>query len=346
MESLNLNTLANSLPNSQQNAETKLTNDFKAAALSITTLYRSSKKNAKRAYNAGYAAACQDLLEFIQQGVSASGDVGHGAGPSRIAEGSTSGMTIGQIMDWTEARVEAIKAREEEEDEDEERAQPARSAAATAAASRAASTAKSAAKKSMNESQPKETLTPLPTPSSPISPHTTIPSTHSSPSPPPSSGPSSRPTIRYTKAKGPSREGFHQPALQTTNLNNSALIGEPFSASAPITPFTEAPILQVGAGVKRRHAMMMMLDSSSPTINIGGGPSSAVSTPGAPATHFHHSGSPNLSRRRTRSARNLNLNLNQHASQLQNQNLNVIQVPNEAMDVEEEGRERKRANRR
>lgn len=130
-----------------------------AAALSITTLYRSSKKNAKRAYNAGYAAACQDLLEFIQQGVSASGDVGQSpAGPSRISEGTTSGMTIGQIMDWTEARVEAIKAREEEEDEDEERAQPARSAAA-AAASRAVATAKAAAKKPMNETQPpKETV--------------------------------------------------------------------------------------------------------------------------------------------------------------------------------------------
>lgn len=30
-------------------------------------------------------------------------------------------MTIGRVMDWTEARVDAIKAREEEEDEDEER---------------------------------------------------------------------------------------------------------------------------------------------------------------------------------------------------------------------------------
>ena len=134
MESLNLNTLANSLPNAQQNAEKELLNDFKgayylsysfkffimmpprflAAALSITTLYRSSRKNSKRAYNAGYAAACRDLLNFIQQGVSAS-DVGS---PSDDLEG---GMTIGKVMDWTEARVDAIKAREEEEDEDEER---------------------------------------------------------------------------------------------------------------------------------------------------------------------------------------------------------------------------------
>lgn len=92
---------------------------FLAAALSITTLYRSSRKNSKRAYNAGYAAACQDLLNFIQQGVSAS-DVGQSpSGASHDVEGR--GMTIGKVMDWTEARVDAIKAREEEEEEDEER---------------------------------------------------------------------------------------------------------------------------------------------------------------------------------------------------------------------------------
>ena len=90
-----------------------------AAAQSITTLFRSSKKAAKRAYNEGYAAACQDLLSFIQQGVSAS-DIGQSPTASSSAvEGG--GMTIGRVMDWTEARMEAIKAREEEEDEEEER---------------------------------------------------------------------------------------------------------------------------------------------------------------------------------------------------------------------------------
>lgn len=89
---------------------------FLAAALSITTLYRSSRKNSKRAYNAGYSTACQDLLNFIQQGVSAS-DIS--PLPAHDMEGG--GMTIGKVMDWTEARVDAIKAREEEEDEDEER---------------------------------------------------------------------------------------------------------------------------------------------------------------------------------------------------------------------------------
>lgn len=83
-----------------------------AAALSLTTLFRSSKTASKRAYNAGYAAACQDLLNMIQQGVSTDAD------PSRE-------VTIGRIMDYIEARLEAIKAREEEEDEEEERSSKA-----------------------------------------------------------------------------------------------------------------------------------------------------------------------------------------------------------------------------
>lgn len=87
-----------------------------AAALSITKLYRSSRTTSKRAYNAGYGAACQDLLTFIQQGVSAS-DLG--SGPLHGVDGG--GMTIGRVMDWTEARLEAIRTTEEEEEEEEER---------------------------------------------------------------------------------------------------------------------------------------------------------------------------------------------------------------------------------
>ena len=89
-----------------------LTQSSAAAALSLTTLYRSSKTASKRAYNAGYSAACHDLLNMIQQGVSTDSD------PSRE-------VTIGRIMDYIEARREAIKAREEEEDEEEERASKA-----------------------------------------------------------------------------------------------------------------------------------------------------------------------------------------------------------------------------
>jgi hypothetical protein len=76
----------------------------KAAALSITNLYRSSRSTSKRAYNSGYAAACADLLQMIQQGVS----------------DSETPPSIGRVMDWVEARLEAIRAREEEEDEEDE----------------------------------------------------------------------------------------------------------------------------------------------------------------------------------------------------------------------------------
>jgi hypothetical protein len=75
--------------------------------LSITNLYRSSRSTSKRAYNSGYAAACADLMQMIQQSVSDS-------------SGSETQPSIGRVMDWVEARLEAIRAREEEEDEEDE----------------------------------------------------------------------------------------------------------------------------------------------------------------------------------------------------------------------------------
>lgn len=59
---------------------------------------------------------------MIQQGVS----VGGAADPTfastgSMIEGAGNEMTIGKVMDWIEARLEAIKSREEEEDEDEEK---------------------------------------------------------------------------------------------------------------------------------------------------------------------------------------------------------------------------------
>ncbi|KAJ3913778.1 hypothetical protein F5877DRAFT_18782, partial [Lentinula edodes] len=111
--SLNLTTLASSLPSPYQNAEKDLLNNFKAAALSITTLYRSSRNASKRAYNAGYASACNDILLMIQQGVSVEGiehTQNHCSETSSTTPSSSQGkgMTIGKVMDWIEARMEAI----------------------------------------------------------------------------------------------------------------------------------------------------------------------------------------------------------------------------------------------
>ncbi|KAJ7098348.1 hypothetical protein C8R44DRAFT_834932 [Mycena epipterygia] len=130
-ESLNLNSLVSSLPSHSLNAssEKELLDNFKAAALSITTLYRSSRHASKRAYNAGYAAACRDLMEMLQLGVSDS----HTLVTDRNEE--QAGMTIGRVMDWVEARLDAVRCREEEEDEEDERERGSHSSAPNASGS-------------------------------------------------------------------------------------------------------------------------------------------------------------------------------------------------------------------
>ena len=90
-----------------------------AAALSITNFYRSSRAASARAYDSGYAAACHDILRMIERGVSADG--GPAAMASNRASASENPMNVGRVMDWIEARLEALKAREEEEAEDEAR---------------------------------------------------------------------------------------------------------------------------------------------------------------------------------------------------------------------------------
>ncbi|TFK18331.1 hypothetical protein FA15DRAFT_709956 [Coprinopsis marcescibilis] len=351
MESLNLNTLVSSLPPGQQNAEKELLNNFKAAALSITTLYRSSRKNSKRAYNLGYAAACQDMLNFIQQGVSASGELGEGEpGPSSAVDGG--GMTIGRVMDWTEARLDAIKALEEDEDEDEEREnqkdhQRKRGAgpSATTTTNVVQSTSSAYRKPAMPSSDPhKISSSTLPTPSSPITQTNAQLPEPCSPSPPPSAPRSTQLQLRFSKSHRPSSKS-DQPipfAAQSANIPQSSFMftGEPHGPPSPqmqMQTFSEPPIVSINAGAKRRHAMMMMLESASSP-----GPSSS-----SPASHgggFGNgvNGGSVPHRRRTRSTRNL-----AHGAQSQNQNVNtIVQSPSEAMDVEEEGRERKRVARR
>jgi hypothetical protein len=59
---------------------------------------------------------------MIQQGVSVGGVVGSSAsGVGPMEEGAGNAMTIGKVMDWIEARLEAVKSREEEEEEEEEK---------------------------------------------------------------------------------------------------------------------------------------------------------------------------------------------------------------------------------
>ncbi|KAH6890947.1 hypothetical protein BKA70DRAFT_1327136 [Coprinopsis sp. MPI-PUGE-AT-0042] len=359
MESLNLNTLASSLPTGQQNAEKELLNNFKAAALSITTLYRSSRKNAKKAYNAGYAQACQDMLNFIQQGVSASSTLGFPdesqAGPSSAVDGG--GMTIGRVMDFTEARLDAIKALEEDEDEDEEKeaAKQAKSKAGPSAAVGVASagavaSTSGASKSGAGDTKPlsrpssktmSTSTSSLPTPSSPVT-HVSSTRSHrqlqqpSSPSPPPSGPPSrfARPTVSASQLRA---SGAKQKSASSTLSSNPKGDDPPMPSTASIQfPDSQVPLeaqtpMVIGAGSKRRHAMMMMLDSPTSGSSATSSPSNVTPTGNGGMPHSgagHH-------RRRTRSSRSL-------AAQGQSQSL----TNGDDMDVEEEGRERKRVARR
>ncbi|KAI0944186.1 hypothetical protein AcW1_001950 [Taiwanofungus camphoratus] len=349
MESLNLNMLANSLPTSNlANAEKDLTNNFKAAALSLTTLYRSSRRTSKRAYNAGYATACQDLLIMIQQGVS--------TGESTDTDGR--GMTIGRIMDYIEARLEAIKSREEEEDEDEEKEKEREraksdgnvgpsstkgSGGATASKVPNLSTDTSGAVKSKE----------LPC-AAPPTPHTPslFPSTQthlSSPSPSPSSA------LRLSSTQHPQSLSLQKTSktrlFALSNGKESSIVsapsGAPFTFDAPSTailshastpidvpslfPSPTANISETNVGSKRRHNVMM-LDSTVPPVGSD-----------VPAGAASSGNSATAGRRRTRSARGAALGSLQHHIQDQNQTHQTA----EAMDIEEEGgRERKRVARR
>lgn len=293
--SLNLNTLANSLPNSNiAIAEKDLLNNFKAAALSITTLYRSSRQTSKRAYTAGYVTACKDVLLMIQQGVSAGGV-------------DDSVMNVGRIMDWVEARLDAVKAREEEEDEEEER-----EGGSSSAANNGRTAAAVAVVKPSKPVQKESLVMGLATPNSPPSrssqqlpahPQTPSPSSSNSLS----SGATSHPHHKRSRKDSPPTGLQPLPTLSLTDM------GSHLTVSNSNRDSNEA----ITTGAKRRHAVMMMLDSSPPEFHRPPSPQTSVST----------------GRRRTRSTRG--------------GGFGGILTSSEPMDVEEDSaRERKRVTRR
>lgn len=283
---------------------------------------------------------------MIQQGVSVGGTAGT-ASPNSQSLGGSGGneMTIGKVMDWIEARLEAIKSREEEEDEDEEKERTKNNAySATPSAPRqtavkppppetmvSATRAKVQVRVAENWldpvtnsrlKQPQPVTLPL-TPNSPTQLHSYAPSTSSpsSPSPPTTPSITHRPVHQLPKSSK-SRVAF-------PNASSSDLHRLPPAASA--VPATGEEAFGLGAGAKRRHAVMMMLDSAAPPVDLSS--ISADTSSGNVGTSMTI-GSGSIShaggRRRTRSTRAYT-----HGQQ-----------PSEAMDVEEDGRERKRVARR
>ncbi|TBU40426.1 hypothetical protein BD309DRAFT_967500 [Dichomitus squalens] len=324
MESLNLNNLASSLPSSSYaNAEKELTNNFRAAALSLTTLFRSSKTASKRAYNAGYAAACHDLLNMIQQGVSTDAD------PSRE-------VTIGRIMDYIEARLEAIRAREEEEDEEEEKERVAKGGPAPVPGPSGTTSFKPVAK----PSTPTAPSIPLRRDQQPVAPPTPYtPSTmegqrpyvaHALASPTPSTL-SLRPAFT-TAMQSLSRAPLSKSRLSVNpkDLSSLPLPAAPMSftfqppavAEVSINPDSELlsfPAAAASTPLKRRREAMSADSPASANADGATGGSAGTST----------------SRRRTRSWRG---DQAQHQHRADNHG--------EAMEVEEEGPQRKRVARR
>ncbi|KAJ8588980.1 hypothetical protein M405DRAFT_862508 [Rhizopogon salebrosus TDB-379] len=351
MESLDLNGLAKSLPAANfEKAEKELLNNFKSAALSITTLYRSSRHASKRAYNAGYAAACQDLMTMIQQGVSTGGVALSG---SNNPPGDV--MTIGRIMDWIEARMEAVKAREEEEDEDEEREKEKERARGSVPASRndtnkdspardifpgeaARNPVQTVASSSRTNNQ---TATPAPlTPHSPFTvSNTNVPNRPPSPTPsvipPPPPRPSNHPHItqRASKSRAPGVKKDNPEPFPVAPITACLTPSENLFRTPPVTTATsvagEPAFSDYTAGAKRRHAVMMMLDSTTSGATESSSQGSSVMS-----TITSASGN---TRRRTRSSRTSVLGTNH--PQIQNNF-------GDAMDIEDEGRERKRVARR
>ncbi|KAI0665546.1 hypothetical protein C8Q78DRAFT_1064425 [Trametes maxima] len=317
MESLNLNNLASSLPSSSYaNAEKELTNNFRAAALSLTTLYRSSKTASKRAYNAGYATACHDLLNMIQQGVSTDVDAGRE-------------VTIGRIMDYIEARLEAIKAREEEEDEEEERA-------AKAGPSPGVSVPKP--KPSSPTLPPARTRDPVPAaPPTPYTPSTLDTSRlHAAPalaSPTPAIVPL-RPVSAPIQPFSRASKARLMPSANPKDLSSIPL---PSAATAPFSfappAVTDVTVPSMGTLLDDAPALAMPLKRRREAMAADVPPPSGVAADSP-------QGGAGTSRRRTRSSRG-DQHGHGHGMPLQQQ-----AQPTEAMDVEEEGPQRKRVARR
>ncbi|KAK8846873.1 hypothetical protein IAR55_005963 [Kwoniella newhampshirensis] len=92
---MDLSNLSSTLPPGLADAERDMGDKFRAAALSITNLYKSSLSYTKQAYNAGYSSALADVLSTVQ---------------SSIGAGQDAEQTLSRLMDWAEARQAAISA--------------------------------------------------------------------------------------------------------------------------------------------------------------------------------------------------------------------------------------------
>lgn len=351
-------------------------------------------------------ACLKDILQFVQAGVCTAGDAGGGG-----QEGEHGMMTIGRVMDWVEARLEAIKCTDEEEEEERVRREsgPGTDVGATSGPAqqrtkdekekdtrrrshlpssqnmhnvtpqmREGPSSSSSFSKARNGRVNKDSMVdPQPSSSSPRLSHSVSPAPPnfsaatnlSSPSPPPQLGPALRSSTRSKRNAGAAMS----PVFSTVSIPTSAPSSHshPYThthessqsqstASGMIPPssapaFTFAPevvtalppvsITAAVAGTKRRHAMMaaaaafaaggaVAVDPSGG--GVGGGDASSNSS-----TNSTTSGGPHAHGRGPR-RRGGHYGRGKVAPE------NALQLQNgyDSMDVEEDGRERKRIARR
>ncbi|GHJ88661.1 hypothetical protein NliqN6_5063 [Naganishia liquefaciens] len=129
MDLSSLYTTLASPPGQLQQAEIDMMEKFKAAALSITNLYKSSVHTSKHAYSAGYGACLNDIQQILEASLSGPSASSHTQynNPERLRQlaqdqdASTAGRTLARLMDWIEARQEAMKLEAEDEKEEEQR---------------------------------------------------------------------------------------------------------------------------------------------------------------------------------------------------------------------------------
>jgi hypothetical protein len=240
---------------------------------------------------------------MIQQGVSASESAA--SGPA---------MDVGRIMDWVDARLAAIRAREEEEEEDEE--------------------------KERERQAPRSKPAPVPAaaPRKRTSPPTPAPAHRSSsPSIPASSAPSSSRSMQ-PPASVPSTPRTLKPRMTTITPSVTPL-DSPSSPLLPsVQPIFSLPVVSsdvpINIGQKRRHALLSLSDTPSPD-----GMNMAISAPATPGGTVPGG----LVRRRVRGLTRGSGTLTPSAAA----NASRPETPDTSMmDVEDEGRERKRVARR
>ncbi|WVR04501.1 hypothetical protein IAU60_001505 [Kwoniella sp. DSM 27419] len=100
---MDLSGLGSTLPAGLADAERDMGDKFRAAALSITNLYKSSLSYTKQSYNVGYSSALADVLSTVQ---------------SSIGAGQDAEQTLSRLMDWADARQAAISAFAAEDTDD------------------------------------------------------------------------------------------------------------------------------------------------------------------------------------------------------------------------------------